>query len=77
MADSKTRGERNVDGRWFVDEACVACGLCIELAFDNLELDWDAGLAFVKKQPSTPEEEEALAEAADQCPVEAIGAAPP
>ena len=73
MADKSSKVERNAPGKWYVDENCIACGLCIEVAAENLELDWSAGFAFVKLQPESSEQKEALQEAAEQCPVEAIG----
>jgi ferredoxin len=73
MADKGNKVGRNVAGVWYVDANCIACGLCVEVASDNLELDWDAGFAFVKCQPQGPKQDAAMQDAASQCPVEAIG----
>ncbi len=73
MADKGKKVARNAAGPWYVDANCIACGLCVEVAGENLELDWDAGFAFVKCQPGEPKQEAALQDAASQCPVEAIG----
>ncbi|MBM4352593.1 MAG: ferredoxin [Deltaproteobacteria bacterium] len=73
MADKDRKVDRNVPGRWYVDANCIACGLCVEVAPENLELDWDAGFAFLKSQPREEKQEAAMRDAASQCPVEAIG----
>ncbi len=73
MADKTLRVDKNAPGPWFVDANCIACGLCIDLSDANMELDFGIGYAFVKRQPATPDEEAALNDAADQCPVESIG----
>lgn len=73
MADKANKVARNVAGSWYVDANCIACGLCVEVAPENLELDWSAGFAFVKRQPDGGSEEQAMQDAASQCPVEAIG----
>ena len=53
-----------------IDEKCIGCGLCAELAPDIFELA-DNGLARVKEQP-TDENEGVAVEAAKSCPTEAI-----
>ena len=73
MAENTSRVERNVPGKWYVDRNCIGCGVCIEVASDNMEMDETEGLAFVNRQPANEGEEAELDEAAEQCPVEAIG----
>jgi len=73
MADRNLRLSINAPGAWYVDETCIACGLCCEVAPDTLELDLPDGHLFVKRQPDTEAELAAAAEAMEQCPVGAIG----
>jgi ferredoxin len=73
MADIDQKVPENVPGRFYVDETCIDCDLCRELApkcFVRLD---DAGYSYVFHQPTSPEEEAACRSAMDECPVEAIG----
>jgi ferredoxin len=73
MADRTRKIPRGQKGKWYVDENCIACGLCADVAPDNMQVDWEQGHAFVKKQPAAKAETKRMAEAAEECPVEAIG----
>ena len=73
MADKDNKFEDNVPGKFYVDEQCIACDACVNEAPDHFELDDDDGHSWVKKQPASPEEEEACKAALEACPVEAIG----
>lgn len=72
MADKNARRDGNVAGSWYVDENCISCGLCVEEAPVNFEMD-DDGLAFVKKQPADASEIEASTSALENCPADSIG----
>ena len=50
------------------DDSCIGCSLCQERAPENLEMDEDAQVARVARQPGSPEEDAACEEAADYCP---------
>lgn len=73
MADKSSRWKDNVKGKMFVDESCIACDACVLTACDNFAMHDEDGHAYVKKQPTTPEEEQLCKEAMEGCPVEAIG----
>ena len=73
MADLSEKYQDNVNGRYFVDEQCIDCDLCREVAPVCFTRNDDAGYSFVFKQPENDEEEELCKEAMDGCPVEAIG----
>lgn len=73
MADKARKYPNNVPGRFYVDEECIFCNLCAELAPANFGIDDDEGHDYVMRQPTTPQEEEQCREAMDSCPVEAIG----
>ena len=53
-----------------IDDNCTACGLCVESCPDVFEMGDDAAQA---KMSEVPEElEDAVRQAAEECPVEAI-----
>ena len=53
MADLSEKYQDNVDGRYFVDEQCIDCDLCREVAPVCFTRNDDAGHSFVFKQPET------------------------
>jgi ferredoxin len=71
MADSSKKTKGSTSGAWFVDESCIACGLCTGDAPENFAMG--ESFAFVQKQPETPDEEDACETAMESCPVQAIG----
>jgi ferredoxin len=73
MADSTRKTPENVPGSWFVDDECIACELCIQLAPLSFKMADDGDHAFVCNQPAGQDEITAADDAAEQCPVEAIG----
>ncbi|MBF0429678.1 MAG: ferredoxin [Fibrobacteria bacterium] len=73
MAEKDKKVPENVEGPWFVDSECSACQLCTSTAPENFKMTEDESSAYVFKQPSSPEEEDACKEAADDCPEGAIG----
>lgn len=72
MANKENRVEENVSGKFYVDDQCVGCDMCRTLAPEFFEMN-DNGNSYVKRQPTTPEEEQLCNEALESCPVEAIG----
>ncbi len=73
MADPTQKTSDNVPGKYYVDETCSGCQVCISSAPDNFKMDDDEEYAFVFKQPENDDETEACEEALDGCPEEAIG----
>jgi NitT/TauT family transport system substrate-binding protein len=57
--------------KFFVNEECIGCRACTEIAEDNFDIN-DQNIAFLKKQPSNKKELEKCQEALDICPVGAI-----
>jgi len=53
-----------------IDESCVVCGKCEDICPEVFRLGEDIAEVLVDEVPS--EFEEAVQEAADECPVEAI-----
>ena len=73
MADVADVVKENIAGRYFVDDQCIDCDLCREVAKDNFTRQSEEGYSYVYKQPQSKEEEELCKEAMENCPVEAIG----
>jgi ferredoxin len=73
MADVSNKYPQNVNGKFYVDNQCIDCDLCREVAPDNFTRDDDGGHSFVFKQPSNSQEEAKCQEAKNSCPVDAIG----
>ena len=73
MADVENRYADNIQGKFYVDTQCIDCDLCRQTAPENFDRNQDGGYSFIKKQPTTPEEDAQCQEAKEGCPVEAIG----
>lgn len=73
MADKHSKFADNVKGRFYVDENCIDCDLCREMAPDFFERNDDEGHSYVQRQPTTPEDIALCKDALNDCPVEAIG----
>ncbi len=73
MADLKMKWKENTNGKIFVDQSCIACDACVLSAPKNFKMHEEDGHAYVSKQPETLDEEAAVKEAIEGCPVEAIG----
>jgi ferredoxin len=53
-----------------IDETCIACAKCAEICPEVFEMGDEIAELIVEQVPS--EHEDAVREAADECPVEAI-----
>ena len=73
MAEKEAKWEQNVDGKYYVDDQCIACDACCVEAPGFFSMNDDDGHAFVSKQPSTDEDNEECENAMMACPVAAIG----
>ena len=73
MADLLNRLPENVPGRFFVDDTCIYCDLCVEASPTVFQAIDDYAWAVVFHQPSTPEELELALWAAYACPTDSIG----
>jgi ferredoxin len=71
MANRDDRIEENVPGAFYVDDQCIDCDMCRNLAPDFFGAISE-GNSFVKKQPVTPEEIAFCQEAMESCPVDAL-----
>lgn len=64
-------GDRRV--RFFVDDACILCTVCSELAPENFRMAEAEDHDICFRQPTTPDQLEACRLALAECPAEAIG----
>lgn len=55
-----------------IEDSCTACGLCVEVCPTVFELENDGDIARVKVDEIPTDQEDAVREAADGCPVDAI-----
>ena len=53
-----------------IEDTCTACGLCVDTCPEVFQMDDE--MAQVKVDEVAPELEDAVQQAADECPVEAI-----
>jgi len=73
MAKVANKYAENAGGRFYVDDQCIDCDQCREIASDIFGRDEATGHSYVYRQPETPDEETLCLEAMENCPVEAIG----
>ncbi len=73
MAELENKYEDNAEGKYYVDEECIDCNLCREIAPANFKANLEGGYSYVYKQPDNQSEADECADALEQCPVEAIG----
>jgi len=72
MAETRLALKENAERRFFVDETCIYCELCKEVA-PSVFGEHDDGYAYVVRQPTSQEEVERVYEALEACPTESIG----
>jgi ferredoxin len=53
-----------------IEDTCTACGLCVDTCPEVFEMGSDMAQVIVDEVP--PEFEDAVQQAAEECPVEAI-----
>jgi ferredoxin len=73
MAQPEDKWPDNMPGSFYVDEQCIDCDLCRELAPSFFCRNDNQGYSFVHSQPSQKGDVDECVEAMESCPVEAIG----
>jgi glyoxylase-like metal-dependent hydrolase (beta-lactamase superfamily II)/ferredoxin len=71
MANAKQAYAENVPGNFFVDDTCIDCDLCRQIAPSVFKEDWDH--SFVSHQPESQVETHRAAMALVTCPTASIG----
>jgi ferredoxin len=62
----------DVSGKYDVNDDCIGCAVCAEIAPDNFRFNHEQGCTRLRKQPGTAKEKHLCGEAMDICPVNAI-----
>ena len=73
MADKRSKVIENTTGKFYVDQECIGCHLCAEIAPDNFKITDDGDHDYVFQQPKDEKQLVLCQEAIDLCPVESIG----
>ncbi len=73
MADKQLKSPENVPGKYYVDNTCIDCDLCRNIAPKTFTRHDEGGYSVVFKQPETAEEKAQAEEARASCPTETIG----
>lgn len=68
--------KENIPGKYHINQDCIGCSLCGEIAPDNFRTDYEGNLeavySYVFKQPVNKTETDLCEEAMSNCPVDAI-----
>jgi ferredoxin len=73
MAYRSNKNKENCPGKFYVDDQCIDCDLCRDMAGDFFARQDLDGYSYVIKQPESKEDVDLCCEAMDSCPVGAIG----
>ena len=73
MANKEKNWKDNAEGPWYVDDLCILCGLCVDLAPLHFKESNSGDHMIVFKQPRNQNEAQECEKAMQQCPVESIG----
>jgi ferredoxin len=73
VADKEAKWELNAQGKFYVDDQCIACDACVMEAPKFFMMNDEDGYAYVTIQPTSEDELEDANNALAACPVEAIG----
>ena len=73
MADKEAKWSMNKEGKYYVDDQCIACDACVVEAPKFFAMNDDDGHAYVTDQPESEEAKEECENALACCPVGAIG----
>jgi ferredoxin len=73
MANKSAKVSENVPGKYYVDDQCIACGVCEGTAPENFKMNSDGTHAYVAKQPENDVEEGQVKDAMSSCPSNSIG----
>ena len=73
MPNPTEKNPGNASGPLYVDNSCIDCDMCREIAPASFKRNDDIGLSIVFRQPTSAREWEAAREAKSSCPTESIG----
>jgi ferredoxin len=73
VPDPNKKAPQNIPGPYYVDDTCIDCDLCRNIALQFF-VRYDAGgYSYVPRQPETPEEIAQAEEGRLSCPTDSIG----
>jgi ferredoxin len=72
MADAPLPTGLPLGGRFHIDDTCIDCQLCRDLAPDNFASHPDDDIHYVYKQPEDDDELECVIDAYESCPSNSI-----
>jgi ferredoxin len=73
MPNKEFKFKQNIDGKYYVDDQCIACDACVIEAPKFFKMNDEEGHAFVFAQPKNQQDTEDCENALTACPVNAIG----
>lgn len=73
MANKGGKVSESVPGKFYVDDQCIACGVCEGSAPENFKMNDDGSHAYVYKQPANDGELAACKDSMGSCPTNSIG----
>lgn len=73
MADVTQKYADNAPGAFYVDNTCIDCDACRQIAPNNFTRNEESGYTYCSKQPEGDEERNQCLDAMEGCPVNAIG----
>ena len=73
MADKNLKYAENVNGKYYVDNTCIDCDMCRNIAPGFFTRHDEGGYSYVFKQPQSLEEIAQAEEALSSCPTGTIG----
>ncbi|MDR2735779.1 MAG: ferredoxin [Puniceicoccales bacterium] len=73
MANKNNKNRENCPGKFYVDDLCIDCDMCRDMAGEFFVRQEEEGYSYVIKQPTSKEDIEICEEVVDSCPVGAIG----
>lgn len=72
MTEAPLPSRLPLEGRFHIDDTCIDCQLCRDLAPDNFESDTENETHYVHKQPENEAELGCVLDAYDSCPSDSI-----
>ena len=73
MATREDRYRDNVPGRFYVDESCIFCNMCDDIAPNVFRASDDGDHNHVYQQPNNEDDLALAEEALESCPTNSIG----
>lgn len=72
MTDLPLPSRLPLEGEFHIDDTCIDCHLCQDLAPENFDSDDANDIHYVYKQPESEDELECVLDAYEECPSDSI-----